>query len=127
MAFRKPTQAELEILTIMWRTGPMTVRQVHKALMKKKNQEVGYTTALKFMQVMHEKGLLDRDTSARAHIYDTALPVEEMQSMMVKEMLEGPFLGSAKTLVLKALSESTSTPEELEEIRQRVNDLTQQN
>ena len=123
MAFQKPTQSELDILSILWRNGPMTVRQVHK-LFKGKKDEVGYTTVLKFMQVMHEKGFLSRDTSARAHVYEAALPVEEMQSFLVKKMLDGPFLGSAKSLVLKALSENPSTPEELDEIRQLIDQLS---
>ena len=125
MAIQKPTQSELDILSILWQKGPLTVRDVHEIYVKKKS-EVGYTTVLKFMQVMHEKGMLSRDTSSRAHIYETAVPVEEMQSLLVKEMLDGPFLGSAKSLVLRALSSSPSTPEELAEIRQLIDQLANQ-
>ena len=125
MAIQKPTQSELDILSILWNRGPMTVREVHEVF-KEKKHEVGYTTVLKFMQVMHEKGLLKRDTSSRAHIYEAAVPVEDMQSLLVKEMLDGPFLGSAKNLVLRALSTSPSTPEELDEIRQLIDQLANQ-
>ena len=104
MAFQKPTNTELSILNILWARGPSTVRQVHTTFNKQKH-EVGYTTILKFMQVMHEKGMLTRDTSERAHVYESCIEIEDMQTFLVKEMLDGPFLGSAKNLVLKALSD----------------------
>ena len=121
MSSQLPTQSELAILSILWSQGPSTVRQVHTVMGKK--QDVGYTTVLKFMQNMHGKGLLKRDISERAHVYEPAIPIEDIQSMLVKKMLDGPFLGSAKDLVLRALSDTPSTPDELDEIRQLLNRL----
>lgn len=126
MAVRRPTRTELNILSILWRNGPQTVRQVHTEF-KHRAHEVGYTTILKFMQVMHEKGFLSRDTSARSHVYTPDVPIEEMQKMLVKEMLDGPFLGSTKSLVLRALSENPSSTEELAEIKEMIDELAVQN
>ena len=121
MPSQKPTQSELAILSILWSRGPSTVREVHEIMVDK--QDIGYTTVLKFMQNMLGKGLLKRDSSSKAHVYEPAVPIEEMQSQLVKELLDGPFLGSARDLVLRALSVTPSTPEELDEIRELLNRL----
>ena len=111
----KPTEAELEILGVLWTRGPSTVRQVHEALDGTK--KTGYTTALKLMQIMADKGLLRRDESARAHIYEPVLPQAETQRRLVDDLVERAFAGSAAGLVLQALEKKRATPEELDEIR----------
>jgi predicted transcriptional regulator len=117
----KPTQAELAILNVLWREGPSTVRRVHERLTEVQN--TGYTTVLKLLQIMHQKGLVQRDSSSRAHIYEAALPEEDTRRNLVRELLETAFQGSAKKLVLSALSVQTSTPEELAEIRELIEKL----
>lgn len=117
----RPTQAELAILGILWQRGPSTVREVHEALADQ--QQTGYTTILKFLQIMLEKGLVTRDSSARAHIYEAAIPQEATQQGLVKDLLDTAFKGSAQKLVLSALSIQTSTPEELAEIRTLIEKL----
>lgn len=117
----RPTQAELAILGILWQRGPSTVREVHEALVDQ--QQTGYTTILKFLQIMLEKGLVTRDSSARAHIYEAAIPQAATQQGLVKDLLDTAFKGSAQKLVLSALSMQTSTPEELAEIRKLIDKL----
>ena len=121
MDFEQPTPSELSILSLLWKQGPSSVKQVHAAWSNR--QEVGYTTILKFMQVMHQKGLLKRDTTSRAHIYEAAISEEVVQSQIIQNLLEGPFLGSAKNLVLRALSVSPSTPDELAEIKKLIEEM----
>ena len=116
----KPTGAELAILGVLWRRGPSTVRQVHEALNATK--ETGYTTVLKFMQIMHEKGLLSRDETPYAHVYEARLPQEEAQRTLVADLLDRAFEGSMSRLVLQALSSRKATPEELAEIRKILRD-----
>jgi len=111
----KPTEAELAILRILWQRGPSTVRQVHEALNAKK--ETGYTTVLKFMQIMHEKGLVSRDEKPYAHVYQARLPQEQAQRTLVADLLDRAFEGSMSRLVLQALSSRKATPDELSEIR----------
>src|SRR6202034_1775617 len=110
-----PTEAELEILNILWSTGPATVREVHTALSGK---QTGYTTVLKQMQVMAEKGLLARSERYRSHVYETRLPKEQTQQQLTRNLLRRAFDGSAKNLVLGALSSEKVSPAELTEIRQ---------
>ena len=117
----KPSDGEVEILHELWSRGPLTVREVHDALRKK--QEVGYTTILKMMQIMHGKGLVSRDDSSRAHIYQAVIKEEDVQTKMVKKLLDHVFKGSAEQLILRALSVKRSTPEELEEIRKILDKL----
>jgi len=109
-----PTEAELEILNILWTTGPNTVREVHTALSGK---QTGYTTVLKQMQVMAGKGLLIRSERFRSHVYEVRLPKEQMQKMLARNLLQRAFDGSTKNLVLGALSSQKVSSAELAEIR----------
>lgn len=111
----RPTDAELAILRVLWRRGPSTVRQVHDVLSAEK--PTGYTTVLKLMQIMTEKGLLLRDESRRSHVYRPQVPAEETQQQLVGDLLERAFEGSAQRLVMQALSSKRVTPEELAQIR----------
>jgi len=111
----KPTEAELAILHVLWQRGPSTVRQVHETLSAVK--KTGYTTVLKFMQIMHEKGLVSRDETPFAHVYQARLPREQAQRSLVADLLDRAFEGSMSGLVLQALSSRKATPEELTEIR----------
>jgi predicted transcriptional regulator len=113
-----PTEAELEILNILWTTGPSTVREVHNALSGK---QTGYTTVLKQMQIMAEKGLLTRSERFRSHVYEVRLPKEQTQRQLARNLLQRAFDGSAKNLVLGALSSQKVSAAELEEIRALLN------
>ena len=117
----KPTQAELAILTVLWKRGPSTVRHVFEAL--EEEQGIGYTTVLKFLQIMLKKGLVTRDSSSMAHVYEAAISESDTQQNLVKELINGAFRGSAKNLVLSALAMDASTPEELEEIKKLIDKL----
>jgi len=110
-----PTQAELAILSILWNLGPSTVREVHNALSSK---QTGYTTVLKQMQVMVEKGLLARSERYRSHVYEARLPKEQTQRQLAQNLLQRAFDGSTKNLVLGALSSQKVSASELAEIRQ---------
>ena len=112
----KPTEAELAILGVLWQRGPSTVRQVHEALNAVKR--TGYTTVLKFMQIMTEKGLVSRDEAPYAHIYEARLSQARAQRTLVADLLDRVFQGSLSGLVLQALATRKSTPEELSEIRE---------
>jgi predicted transcriptional regulator len=111
----KPTDAELAILGVLWQRGPSTVRQVHDALNAIK--KTGYTTVLKFMQIMTGKGLVSRDETPYAHVYQARLPQKQAQRTLVTELLDRAFEGSMSGLVMQALSARKATPEELSEIR----------
>lgn len=115
-----PTEAELAILNILWTNGPSTVREVHSALSDK---QIGYTTVLKQMQVMAEKGLLVRSERFRSHVYKTKLAKERTQQQLTRNLLQRAFDGSAKNLVLGALSAQKVTSEELAEIRKILDDF----
>jgi predicted transcriptional regulator len=117
----RPTDAELEILKVLWRRGPSTVREVFDSLSESK--QTGYTTVLKFMQIMAEKGLVRRDETERAHRYEAALAEEETQRQLVGDLLRRVFDGSAKRLVVQALSAERASAAELEEIRQLLDRL----
>src|SRR5918997_3482883 len=106
----RPTDAELQILKVLWRRGPCTVREVFETLGESKT--TGYTTVLKTMQIMAEKGLVVRDESERAHRYEAASPEAETQSRLVGDLLRKAFDGSAKKLVLHALSTERASAEE---------------
>jgi BlaI family transcriptional regulator, penicillinase repressor len=108
-----PTDAELDILAVLWRLGATTVRDVHEALGK----ESGYTTTLKQMQVMTEKGLLVRSERFRSHVYEPGVPRERTQAQIAADLLRRAFNGSAKSLVLGALTAQPASSEELDEIR----------
>jgi BlaI family transcriptional regulator, penicillinase repressor len=115
-----PTEAELEILNILWTTGPSTVREVHTALSGK---QTGYTTVLKQMQVMAEKGLLTRSERFRSHVYEVRLPKERTQQLLAKNLLQRAFDGSTKNLVLGALSSQKVSTSELAEIRRMLDEF----
>lgn len=116
--YPKPTDAELEILAVLWAFGPSTVRAVNEKLNEKR--EVGYTTTLKFLQIMSDKGLVSRDMNGRTHIYNAELSREEAQGQMLNRMLDTAFGGSAKQLVMQLLGNSNSSKEELAEIRELI-------
>jgi BlaI family penicillinase repressor len=116
----KPTEAELTLLNILWKLGPATVRQVHDTISKK--QKTGYTTVLKILQIMHEKALVIRDESNRAHVYAPANSETFTQSSLLKDLVSKAFGGSTSQLVMRALDESTSK-EEIADIRQLLNKL----
>lgn len=120
-ALPRPTDAELEILKVLWRRGPCTVREVFDSLSESK--QTGYTTVLKFMQIMAEKGLVRRDETERAHRYEAALAEEETQRQLVGDLLRRAFDGSAKRLVMQALSAERASTGELEEIRRLLDRL----
>jgi BlaI family transcriptional regulator, penicillinase repressor len=109
-----PTEAELDILQILWESGPRTVREVHEALHSK---QIGYTTVLKQMQLMVEKGLLTRNERFRSHVYEARLPRERTQQRLLQRLMQTAFSGSTKNLVLGALSAKPVSKDELAEIR----------
>jgi BlaI family penicillinase repressor len=111
----RPTDSELEILTVLWSRGPSTVRDVHAAISVRRPAQ--YTTILKLLQIMAEKGLVRRDEQQRAHIYEAALPREETQRQLAGDLLNRAFEGSASGLLLGALSARKASAEELAEIR----------
>jgi predicted transcriptional regulator len=111
----RPTDAELAILRVLWQRGPSTVKEVHKVL--ETTKKTGYTTVLKFMQIMVEKGLVSRDESPFAHVYQARIPQEQTQRTLVADLLERAFEGSTSRLLLQALAAKKATPRELVEIR----------
>ena len=113
-----PFAAELEILAALWRLGPSTVREVHEALGK----DIGYTTTLKQMQLMHEKGLLARSERFRSHVYEPGIPREQTQQQVAGDILARVFDSSAKGLVMGALAAQPASREELAEIRKMLAD-----
>lgn len=115
----KPTDAELAILQVLWAQGPGTVRQVHDELSQDK--EIGYTTTLKLMQIMHEKSLLSRNEDARSHVYTAAISEEETQKSMLDRFVETAFRGSASKLVMQVLGQHKASREELDEIKALLN------
>jgi predicted transcriptional regulator len=116
----RPTEAELEILRVLWERGPSTVRQVHEALAVAR--ETGYTTTLKLMQIMADKGLVTRDESSRTHVYTPRASQESTQQQLVTDLVARAFGGSAAELVLRALSAHTASDDELAEIRKLIED-----
>lgn len=113
-----PTDVELQILEVLWQRGPSTVRQVHGALAAER--DTGYSTTLKMMQVMRDKGLLVRDDSVRPQLYRAAQPCEETQLLMLDNLIDKVFRGSAQKLVLRILSANRVQPDELAEMQQLV-------
>jgi BlaI family transcriptional regulator, penicillinase repressor len=122
----KPTESELEILQILWQKQSATVRDVHEELAKSK--EVGYTTTLKLMQIMHEKGLVRRDESMRTHVYQPAVNKEKTQKHLLDKMIDSLFGGSSTQLVLQALGSGNQrvSSEELEQLQTLINNLKKQ-
>jgi predicted transcriptional regulator len=114
----RPTDAELAILRVLWERGPSTVRQVHEALSPER--PTAYTTALKMLQIMTEKGLVRRDETDRTHIYYARLTEEQTQRQLVRDLVDRAFGGSASKLVMQALATSRASAEELTEIRRLI-------
>ncbi|WNJ20810.1 BlaI/MecI/CopY family transcriptional regulator [Pontibacter sp. G13] len=124
MAKSKPTDGELAILRILWKNGPSTVRTVNDRL--NDQRPVGYTTTLKIMQIMFDKGLLSRTKDGKTHVYEAMITEEETQSAMVGSLLDKVFQGSAMKLVMRALGQKQSSPEELAQIRAFLDELEDQ-
>ncbi|ULQ57903.1 BlaI/MecI/CopY family transcriptional regulator [Flavihumibacter rivuli] len=120
----KPTESELEILQVLWQKGLASVREVHEELAMTK--DVGYTTTLKLMQIMHEKGLVKRDDSVKTHIYQAAVSKEKTQKHLLGKMIDGLFGGSPTQLVIQALGNHKASPKELEQIQELLNNLKKQ-
>ena len=116
----RPTDAELAILRVLWERGSSTVRQVHEALAD--TRETGYTTTLKLMQIMADKGLVKRNETERTHVYAAIAGQEQTQRQLVQDLVDRAFGGSAAQLVLRALSSDGATDAELKEIRKLIDD-----
>jgi len=116
----RPTDAELEILTVLWSHGPSTVREVHDTIVQRKATQ--YTTVLKLLQIMADKGLVRRDETARAHVYEASRPREWTQRQLAGDLLQRAFGGSAKSLMVGALSARKASQDELDEIRKLLDD-----
>jgi predicted transcriptional regulator len=117
----RPTQSELEILSVLWDAGPSTVREVLQTL--EARRPTGYTTVLKLLQIMTEKGLVRRDERERAHRYAPRLPRERTEQQIVGDLLDRAFGGSSSRLVMRALSSRKATPEELDRIRALLDEI----
>ena len=117
----RPTDAELASLRVLWERGPSTVRDVTVALQKERG--TGYTTALKLMQIMTEKGLVQRNDSQRTHVYEAVAAAEVTQKQLVTDLLERAFGGSAQQLVMQALSSKKASSAELVEIRKLIDEM----
>lgn len=117
----KPTESELEILQILWRKGDVTVREVNNVL--NEHKEVGYTTTLKLMQIMHDKSILSRDTSQRTHVYTALVKEKDIQSSLLKSFVDKTFSGSAMKLVMQTLGNHNASKEELAEIKALIQKL----
>lgn len=117
----KPTESELEILQVLWQRGTATVREVHEELATIK--DAGYTTTLKLLQIMHEKGLVKRDDSSKTHIYEAIISKEKTQQQIVGKMVNTLFEGSAGQLVMRALGNAKPSAAEIEEIQKLLDSM----
>jgi predicted transcriptional regulator len=117
----RPTPAELEILRVLWERGPSTVREVHESL--ERERATGYTTVLKLLQIMTEKGIVTRDERERAHVYAARVPEADTQRQLVGDLLDRAFGGSALKLVMHALSARRASPAEIERIRRMLDEI----
>ena len=117
----KPTESELEILQVLWERDQASVREVHEELLQSK--DVGYTTTLKLMQIMHEKGLVKRDDTFKTHIYQASVSKEKTQKQLLGKMINTLFGGSSADLVLQALGNHKASPAELDEIQRLLDNL----
>jgi predicted transcriptional regulator len=111
----KPTESELEILKVLWSKGPSTVREVNDLL--NEQREIGYTTTLKIMQIMTQKGTVQRDESTRTHVYSAVVAEAEIKDAMIDRLMDTAFSGSASQLVMQALGRGKTSAEELEKIK----------
>lgn len=117
----KPTESELSILRILWKSGPSTVRKVNTAL--NLERKVGYTNTLKMMQLMHDKGLLSRDESNRSHIYSPRIEANDIRSKLLNHVIDTVFEGSTSNMMLHALGNNNVSLEEIEAIRSLLNNI----
>lgn len=117
----KPTEGELEILQVLWQKGKATVREVHEEILKSK--EAGYTTTLKLMQIMFDKGLVSRNDTAKTHIYEAIVSKENTQIQFVDKIINGLFQGSSSQLVMQALGHHEVSKEEIDEIQKLLDNL----
>ena len=117
-ALSRPTDAELAVLRVLWQRGPSTVREVHEELGHQR--PVGYTTTLKLMQIMADKGLVIRDESQRSHVYRARTSEEGTQKQLIRDLLDRAFGGSARKLLVQALDAAKSSPQEMTEIRKLI-------
>lgn len=120
----KPTESELDILSVLWENGPSTVRYVNDQISLKK--PAGYTTTLKLMQIMHEKGMVERVQDGRTHVYSAVASQDEMQVRLLDRLLETAFSGSASKLVMQALGNHRTSEEELQEIKDLIKKLEEE-
>ena len=111
----KPTESELEILQVIWKKGQCTVRDVHEELAK--NKDAGYTTTLKLMQIMHEKGLVERDTTSKTHLYKAVISQEQAQQTAIDKIISTVFKGSTSDLVIQALGHHKASKDEIDAIK----------
>ena len=118
----KPTESEMEILQILWDKKSCTVREVHEIL--EKNKDAGYTTTLKLMQIMHEKGLVERDTSAKTHNYKASVSQQKTEQHLLRKMIDNVFNGSASRMVMQALGSHEASPDEIESIKKYLDELS---
>ncbi len=121
----KPTDSELEIMQVLWEKGPLTVREVNDYL--NNERRVGYTTTLKIMQIMTDKGILTRNTTRRSHVYSPVLKPEEVQTTILDHVIRTAFLGNTSNLVLRALGQSKASVEEMEEIKTMLDEMEKRN
>jgi len=119
----RPTESELEILQILWKKGPSTVREINDLLSNDQDKNIGYTTTLKLMQIMYEKGLVKRDDSQRTHIYTAAVREGKIQSALLDRFLNAAYKGSASKLALQLLGNHKTTPDELAAIKALIDQL----
>jgi BlaI family transcriptional regulator, penicillinase repressor len=124
-ATQKPTTSELEILQVLWTRGPSTVREVHEILSEKR--EMGYTNVLKLMQIMTEKGLVRRNETQRAHVYEVCQPAEKTKRNLAADVMERVFDNSASELMLHALAGRRASKEEIAELRRLINEHERKN
>jgi BlaI family penicillinase repressor len=116
----KPTEGEMEILQVLWQKENATVREVHEALNKK---DSGYTTTLKLMQILHEKGMVERDTNQKTHIYKAIVSQDKTEKQLVNKMIDNVFNGSAARLVMQALGNHSASADEIDEIKRYLDSL----
>lgn len=121
---KQPTDSELGILHVLWQKGPSTVRAVNDALSE--HREVGYTTTLKLMQIMHDKGLVTREEEGRTHVYAAAVTKEATQTVLLQQFVDSAFRGSAMKLVMQALGNHEASAEELDEIKALIAQMEQE-
>jgi BlaI family transcriptional regulator, penicillinase repressor len=124
-ATQKPTTSELEILQVLWTRGPSTVREVHEILSEKR--EMGYTNVLKLMQIMTEKGLVRRNETQRAHVYEVCQPAEKTKRNLAADVMERVFDNSASELMMHALAGRRASKEEIAELRRLINEHERKN